>query len=139
VSGGLSVSAALYTLNVSTLSLASSGSTNLTWTSGAPLSSNTGINYQQMSLASWALTPGPYLFAWWVSTQGSASVSVYGVPQQPQISSGQVAAMSTLMLPGYSQATTNALPTSFGISNTASYIRTGATAAEMPYIVFQGT
>jgi trimeric autotransporter adhesin len=138
-SGGLSVSAALYTLNVSTLSLASSGSSNITWTSGAALSSNTGINYQQMTVNSWALTPGPYLFGWWVSTQNSASVSVYGVPQQPAISSGQVAAMSTLMLPGYSQATTNALPTSFGISNTASYIRTGATAAEMPYIIFQGT
>ena len=139
VSGGLSVSAALYTKNVSTLSLASSGSSNITWTSGAPLSSFTGINYQQMTVGSWVITPGHYLFAWWVSTQGSASVSIYGVPQQPAISSGQVAAMSTLMLPGYSQATTNALPSSFGMSNTASYIRTGATAAEMPYVIFQGS
>jgi hypothetical protein len=139
VSGGLSVSAALYTLNVSTLSLASSGSTNITWTSGAALSSNTGINYQQMTVNSWAITPGPYLFAWWVSTQNSATMSYYGNPQQPSISSGQVAAMSTLMLPGYSQATTAGLPSSFGISNTASYIRTGATAAEQPYIVMQGT
>jgi hypothetical protein len=140
VSGGLSVSAALYSLNGGTaLSLASSGSTNLTWTSGAALSSNTGINYQQMSLNSWNVTPGPYLFAWWVSTQGSATVSYYGNPQQPVISSGQVAAMSNLMLNGYSQATTNALPSSFGITNTASYIRTGATAAEQPFIIFQGT
>jgi hypothetical protein len=121
------------------MSLASSGSSNITWTSGAPLSSFTGINYQSMTVGSWSITPGVYLLGWWISTQGSASVSVYGVPQQPQISSGQVAAMSTLMLNGYSQATTNALPTSFGISNTASYIRTGATAAEMPYIVMQGT
>jgi transcriptional regulator len=140
VSGGLSVSAALYSLNGGTaLSLASSGSTNITWTSGAPLSSFTGINYQQMSLNSWSITPGPYLFAWWVSTQGSATVSYYGNPQQPVISSGMVAAMSNLMLNGYSQATTNALPASFGITNTASYIRTGATAAEQPYIIFQGT
>src|SRR5208337_952575 len=78
-SGGLSVSAALYSLNGGTaLSLASSGSTNLTWTSGAALSSNTGINYQQMSLASWAVTPGAYLFAWWISTQNYASMSFYG-------------------------------------------------------------
>ena len=140
VSGGLSVSAALYSLNGGTaLSLASSGSTNLTWTSGAALSSNTGINYQQMSLNSWRVTPGPYLFAWWISTQGSATVSYYGNPQQPVISSGQVAAMSNLMLNGYSQATTNALPSSFGITNTASYIRTGATAAEQPFVMFQGT
>jgi len=138
-SGGLSVSAALYTLNAGTaLSLASSASTNLTWTSGAALSSNTGINYQQMSM-SWVVTPGVYLFAWWVSTQNSASMSYYGPAQQPAISSGQVAAMSNLMLEGYSQATTNALPSSFGLSNTASYIRTGATAAEQPFIIMQGT
>jgi hypothetical protein len=139
VSGGFSLSAALYSLNASTLSLASSGSTNITWTSGAALSSNTGINYQQMSLNSWAITPGPYLLAWWISTQGSATVSYYGPAQQPSISSGQVAAMSNLMLDGYSQATTNGLPSSFGLSNTASYIRTGATAAEMPFVILQGT
>jgi len=138
-SGGFSISAALYTLNVSTLSLASSASSNITWTSGAAYSSNSGINYQQMSLNSWSITPGPYLLAWWISTQNSATVSYYGPPQQPLIGSGQIAAMSTLMLPGYSQATTNALPTSFGMSNTASYIRTGATAAQMPWIALQGT
>lgn len=139
VSGGFSLSAALYSLNVSTMSLASSGSTSITWTSGAALSSNTGINYQQMSLASWAITPGPYLLAWWISTLNSASLSYYGPQQQPVISSGLVAAMSTLMLNGYSQATTNALPSSFGVSNTASYIRTGATAAQVPFIILQGT
>jgi hypothetical protein len=66
-------------------------------------------------------------------------MSFYGDVQQPAISSGQVAAMSNLMLNGYSQATTNGLPTSFGITNTASYIRTGATAAEQVVVVFQGT
>jgi hypothetical protein len=142
VSGGFSLSAALYSLNGGTagsLSLASSASTNITWTSGAALSSNTGINYQQMSLNSWAITPGPYLLAWWISTQGSATLSYYGPAQQPSISSGMVAAMSNLMLNGYSQATTAGLPSSFGISNTASYIRTGATAAEMPWVILQGT
>jgi hypothetical protein len=141
-SGGFSLSAALYSLNGGTagsLSLASSASTNITWTSGAALSSNTGINYQQMSFAAWNITPGPYLFAWWISTQNSASLSFYGPAQQPVISSGLVAAMSNLMLNGYSQATTNGLPSSFGLSNTASYIRTGATAAEMPWFILQGT
>jgi hypothetical protein len=139
-SGGLSVKAGLYALSGGTqITLLSTGSTNLTWTSGAPLSSNTGINYQQMSVASWNVTPGPYLFGWWISTQNSASMSFYGEVQQPVLSSGQVAAMSNLMVKGYSQATTNALPTSFGITNTASYIRTGATAAQQPTMIFQGT
>jgi hypothetical protein len=139
-SGGLSVKAGLYVLSGGTqITLVSTGSTNLTFTSGAALSSNTGINFQQMSVASWALTPGPYLFGFWVSTQNSASMSFYGEVQQPAISSGQVAAMSNLMLKGYSQATTNALPSSFGITNTASYIRTGATAAQQPTIIMQGT
>jgi len=142
VSGGLSVSAALYSLNGGTagsLSLASSGSSNITWTSGAPLSSFTGINYQQMTVNSWAITPGPYLFAFWMSTQNSATISIYGPMQFPVIGSGQVAAMSNLMLQGYSQATTNALPSSFAMTNTASYIRTGATAAEQAGFIFQGT
>jgi hypothetical protein len=142
VSGGFSLSAALYTLNGGTagsLSLASSGSSNITWTSGAALSSNTGINYQQMTVNSWVVTPGPYLFAFWFSTQNSVSMSIYGPAEQPSISSGMVAAMSNLMLNGVSQATTNALPSSFGISNTASYIRTGATAAQQPFVIMQGT
>jgi hypothetical protein len=138
-SGGFSASAGIYTITGSTLSLASSASTNLTWTSGAALSSNTGINYHAITFASWNFTPGFYVFGWWISTQNSASLSYYGPPTQPAISSGQVAAMSTLALPGYSQATTNAMPGSFGISNTASYIRTGATAAQQPFILFQGT
>jgi hypothetical protein len=142
-SGGLSVSAALYTVNgalgAATLSRASSGSTNITWTSGAALSSNTGINYQHMTVASWNVTPGPYVFAWWISTQNSASMSFYGPPAQPVIASGQVANMSSQILNGYSQATVAALPGSIGVSNTASYIRTGATAADQPYIILQGT
>jgi len=138
VSGGMSVSAALYSLNAGSFSQASSASTNITWTSGAALSSNTGINYQQMT-CSWVVSPGPYLFAWWVSTQNSASMSYYGPPAQPAIASGKVASMSTLALNGYSQATVAALPTSFGITNTSGYIRTGATAAQQPFIIMQGT
>lgn len=144
-SGGFSVSAALYSINgalaggAASLSLASSASSNITWTSGAALSSNTGINYQEMTVASWNITPGPYVFGWWISTQNSASMSYYGTNAQPSISSGQVARMSTMVLAGYSQATVAAMPSSIGVSNTASYIRTGATAAEQPYIVLQGT
>jgi hypothetical protein len=141
-SGGVSFSAALYTLNGGTtgsLSLASSGSTNITWTSGAPLSSFTGINYMSMTVASWAVTPGPYLLAFWFSTQNNATISVYGPNPQPVIGGGQVAAMSTVMLNGLSQATTAGLPSSFGITNTASYIRTGATAAQQPFVIMQGT
>ena len=144
-SGGFSVSAALYSINgalaggAASLSLASSASSNITWTSGAALSSNTGINYQEMTVASWNITPGPYVFGWWISTQNSASMSYYGTNAQPSISSGQVARMITMVLAGYSKATVAAMPSSIAVSNTASYIRTGATAAEQPYIVFQGT
>jgi hypothetical protein len=139
-SGGYSLSAGLYTLNAgATYSLASSASTNVTFTSGAALSSYTGINYQSMSVATWVITPGVYLFGWWISTQNSASLSFYGPAAQPAISSGKQASLSAMGVNGYSQATTNAMPASFGITNTASYIRTGATAANQPWILFQGT
>ncbi len=142
-SGGFSVSAALYSIVGAlffdaTLTLVSSASSNITWASGAALSSNTGINYQEMTFASWNITPGPYVFGWWISTQNSASMSYYGTNAQPSISSGQVARMSSMVLAGYSQATVAAMPSSIGVANTASYIRTGATAAEQPYIVLQG-
>lgn len=139
-SGGYSLSAGLYTLNAgASYSLASSASTNVTFTSGAALSSYTGIQYQSMSVATWIITPGAYLFGWWISTQNSASLSYYGPVAQPVISSGQQASLSAMGVNGYSQATTNAMPASFGITNTASYIRTGATAANQPWIIFQGT
>jgi hypothetical protein len=139
-SGGYSLSAGLYTLNGgATYSLASSASTNVTFTSGAALSSYTGINYQSMSVATWVITPGAYLFGWWISTQHTMSLSYYGPAAQPAISSGLQSGLTAMGIAGYSQATTNAMPSSFGITNTASYIRTGATAAQQPWIIFQGT
>ncbi len=139
-SGGYSLSAALYTLNAgASYSLLSSASTNVTFTSGAALSIYTGINYHSLSVATWVITPGAYLFGWWISTQNSASLSYYGPAAQPAISSGRQASLSAYGVNGYSQATVAAMPSSFGITNTASYIRTGATAANQPWILFQGT
>ena len=139
-SGGFSVSIGLYTVSAGTkLVLASSGSSNITWTSGAALSSFSGINYQTMSLNSWSLVPAPYLVAWWISTQNGIGYSYYGDVQQPSISSGQQGQwLSNLMVNGYSNATTNALPATFAISDTAHYIRTGATAAEQIVFMLQG-
>jgi hypothetical protein len=138
----VSISAAIYSVSAGTkLVLASSQSANITWTSGAPLSSFSGINYQTMSLAgSWAISPAPYVFAWWVSTQNGIGYSFYGDVQQPAISSGQQGQwLSNLMVNGYSNATTNALPASFAVSDTAHYVRTGATAAEQIVFMLQGT
>lgn len=64
--GGYTVSVGLYTMSGSTLSLASSGSFGLTWTSGtAAQSSITGMRPRTFSLGSWALTPGHYMLAFW--------------------------------------------------------------------------
>jgi hypothetical protein len=141
-SGGFSMSVGLYSLtggSSGSLSLASSASTNLTWTSGAPYSSLSGVNYMPITFATWNVTPGFWLFALWVSTQDSASISFYATGSQMTVNSGEGAALSTIVLPGYSQASVAALPSSFGITNTASYIRTGTSVMHQPWFALQGT
>jgi hypothetical protein len=141
-SGGFSISVGLYSLTGGTsgsLSLASSASTNLTWTSGAAYSSLASVNYIPITFATWNITPGMYLFALWLSTQNSASLTLFGTASQMTINSGSGAALSTMVAAGYSQASINALPSSFGISNTASYIRTGTSVYAQPWFVLQGT
>ena len=138
-SGGFSMSAVLYTINLSTLSLASSGSSNFTWTSGAAYSSSSGVQYLQMSVNSWSLTPGPYVFGLWLSTQNSASLTIFGNQSGVSISSGLGAALTGFAFDGISASSIAALPASIGISNTSGYLRTGASANNQPWFLIQGT
>jgi hypothetical protein len=146
-SGGYNASVGLYTLNGAgtsgSFSLASSASTFVSWTSGAPYSSVSGVGYRQISVASWPVTAGPYMLAvaFASSVLSSISMTLYGTASILAIgASGQGTAMSSMpWLPGYSQASVAALPVSFGVSNTASFIRTGATAWAQPWASFQGT
>jgi hypothetical protein len=142
VSGGFTMSLVLYTITGGTagsLSSASSASSNFTWTSGAQYSSSTGVNYLQMSVASWALTPGPYVFGVAVASANSASLTFYGNQTGNTIVSGGGTFLTNQIFDGFSASSIAAVPTSVAISNTTAYVRTGTSVNNQPWILFQGT
>ena len=143
-SGAISVNVGLYTLNggsSGTMSLASSASSRLSWTSGDAYSSSSAIGYRQISIASWALTPGPYLFGIAVASSNVAqTVDLYGTASLVSIASGFGTGVSSMpWLPGFSVASVTICPASIAVTNTASWVRTGSSVNFQPWISFQGT
>lgn len=143
-SGAISVNVGLYTLNggsSGTMSLASSASSRLSWTSGGAYSSSSAIGYRQISIASWALTPGPYLFGIAVASSNVAqTVDLYGTASLVSIASGFGTGVSSMpWLPGFSVASVTICPASIAVTNTASWVRTGSSVNFQPWISFQGT
>jgi len=71
----------------------------------------------------------------------SISLTLYGTASLAAIgASGQGTALSSMAwAPGYSVSSVAALPASVGVSATASFIRTGASVFQQPWISFQGT
>ena len=142
VSGGFTMSLAVYTITGGTagsLSSASSASSNFTWTSGAQYSSSTGLNYLQMSVASWAFTPGPYVLGIAVASANSASLTFYGNQSGNTIVSGGGTFLTNQVFDGFSASSIAAVPTSVAISNTTAYVRTGTSVNNQPWVLFQGT
>jgi hypothetical protein len=140
-SGVISFSLGVYTLaggTTGTLNLASSSTSAYTWTSGAAFSSQTGVGYRQMSLNSWAFTPGLYVFAFNAQTTNSASMSLYGIYQLNTIVA-LASQLTNLVFPGLTQASTAGLPAAISVSNTSGYIRSGSSAFQQPWLLFQGT
>jgi hypothetical protein len=142
-SGAWSVNVGLYTLTggtSGTMSLASSASSQLSWTSGGAFSSSSAIGYRQMTV-SWALTPGQYMFAMAIASSNVAQTcNVYGTASLVSVASGFGTAVSSMpWLPGFSVSSVTACPASVGVTNTASWVRTGASVFQQPWVSFQGT
>ena len=150
-SAGVVYSAGVYTFNggaTGSLSLLSSASHNFTWTSGAALSSTSGINIWQMTVASWALTPAPYIFAFCVGTTSNSNptitfaapwVGVSGVIGGFVPGSNLQSLLSNMAIQGFSVSSITALPASIGITNTSGYVRTGSQATQQPWVLMQGS
>ena len=138
-SGGLAIKFYVYTLSNSTLlAAASTLNSNLTWTSGAPYSSVSGVNYLGIPLASWAFTPGPYVVGIGISGLNSASLSAYGIMSSASIAQGAGPPVITLILPGFVTGSV-AASSSINVTNTGQYIRNGVSALQQPWFVLQGT
>ena len=142
-SGAISLNVGLYTLaggTSGTMNLASSASSQLSWTSGGPFSSSSAIGYQQMTV-SWVLTPGPYLFGMAIASSNvTQTVNLYGTASIASVASGFGTAISSMpWLPGFSVSSVTICPASIGVTNTASWVRSGSSVFMQPWISFQGT
>jgi hypothetical protein len=115
------LSAAVYTFNASTLSMASSSSFAVTVNSSV-YTNFSGTRYRSMALGTWNLTPGEYYFANMVSCNGPAgttgsfsffgqnSVSINGVE-------GNASNYSAYFGPGIYSAATGAFPAAISRSD----------------------
>ncbi len=141
-SGALTISHAVYTLSGSTASLASSGSVAYSFQSGSATSASSqyggasGTRYRSISV-SYAMTPGDYLFAWWISTANSVGCSVFGRAGL-NIVGTYAGAETAYFLPGTSVSSVVALPSSIVATDTG-YARTGFSALLQPGAILLGT
>lgn len=140
---GFTISLAAYTFNGSTLSLASSDSRNISWTSGSSSTNSScyggmsGTQYQTIPVGNWNLTAGHYMFGlWYRSTANAQSARIFG-QQGPTIRNAADANQTAkAYVPGYYTSTfSTAMPASIHITD---YAKTNF-ALQQPGAVFLGT
>ena len=140
-SAAWTVSHAVYTLSGLTASLASSGSAAYSFQSGSATSASSqyggasGTRYRSVSV-SYAMTPGDYLFAWWISTANGAIVNIFGRAGLNVV--GTYAGIETAyFLNGSSVSSVGVLPTSIVATDTG-YARTGQSVMLQPGAILLG-
>jgi len=119
--GTLTISFAVYTINGTSASLASSASSSISWTTGTNVSQSSvyagiaGLRSQSVGLSTWVLTPGDYLFGFMASLNGAAgttaSMSVIGsVTNQTGVAQSVSGGNLPYFCQGYYSAGTSAFP-----------------------------
>jgi hypothetical protein len=140
--GALTVSMGVYTMLHSTASLASSGSRQISWTSGTSTSVSSayggvsGTQYRTIGI-NLSLTPGDYLFAFNFSTTNNGTWQVFG-RQGVNIVNVFDGIETAYFLDGTSGSSTGAFPSSIVATNT-NYGRTGIAALRQPGVILLGT
>jgi hypothetical protein len=142
LSDAVTLSHAVYTLSGGTASLASSGSRLFSWSSGAETSASSvyggasGTRYRTLAV-SYAMTPGDYLFGWWISTGNGVIVNAFGRAAMNIV--GTFDGIETsCFLPGVSASTLGAFPASIP-ATAVGYVRTGFSALRQPGVILVGT
>lgn len=141
--GALTISVGFYTLSGSTASLATSGSRNLTWTSGSATSASSvvggvsGTRYRTLGI-NLTVTPGDYLVGVHLRTTNNGTWRIFGV-QAASIVGAVDANETNYFLDGTSVSSfTTAMPASINVTDT-NYARTGAAALRQPSMILIGT
>lgn len=144
--GSFTISAAMYTMAGSTMSLASSASLAVTWNSGTNSTAasiyggQSGTRWRSLGVGTWAITPGEYMMGVMISGAGVAgttgSLTLYGGSGiSLNADPGQVA-HSAYFADGLYSAGTSAFPASAHLSV---IVQTGASALAQPYVRLAGT
>lgn len=144
-SGAISLSLGLYTINGSTMSLASSTSQLIQWTSGTNSTATTGTQYgifsggryRNFSLNSWQLTPGNYMLAVWgrSTNNGTLNIGFNMNTNNTMVSMMFTSQSGNSHVPMYSSVSfTTAMPSAITLSE-PNMIRSGA-AARQPAMTF---
>lgn len=138
-SGALSMSFAFYTLSGSTASLATSGSRELSWTSGSETSASTryggvsGTQFRTIALNA-TVQPGDYLLGVWFRTTNNGTWRIWG---RPAVNIVNLHEGTDAWMDGTTTASfTTAMPASIHLSN---YAKTGAAALRQPGFILLGT
>jgi hypothetical protein len=141
--GALTFSAAVYTLSGSTASLASSGSRQLSWTSGSSTTQSSayggvsGTQYRTLAI-NLTMTPGDYMFGYHFRTTNDGTWRIFG-RQAVSIANALDANQTNYFLDGTSVSSfTTAFPASINVTDT-NFARTGAAALRQPGFIVVGT
>jgi hypothetical protein len=144
-SGALTISFAAYTMAGSTMSLASSASRQITWTSGSQTTASSlyggvsGTCYRTMSLPSWNISVGNYMLGVWCRTTNDGNWVMFG-SQGPSIVNAQDVNETQFYANGYfsTGSFTTALIASINLTDT-NYVRTGGPVLQQPSFALIGT
>lgn len=142
--GALTISMGLYTMSGSTMSLASSDSRQISWTSGSQTTNSTvyggisGTRYRTVSLGNWAISAGDYMLGMWYRTTNDGTWRAFGY-QGPTIVGAVDGNETNQYFPGFSTSSfTTAMIGSINVTNT-NFVRTGGDALQQPGVIFLGS
>ena len=143
-SGALTVSLGIYTMSGSTMSLASSDSRVISWTSGSQTTIGSiyggvsGTRYRTVSLNNWSVSAGDYMLGMWFRTTNNGTWNIFGI-QGPTIVGALDANETNNYCNGLSNSSySTGMIASINVTNT-NYVRTGGNALQQPGIVFLGS
>jgi hypothetical protein len=143
-SGALTVSLGIYTKNGSTLSLMSSDSRQISWTSGSQTTASSiyggisGTRYRTVSLNNWSISAGQYMLGMWFRTTNNGTWAAFG-KQGPTIVGALDNNETNQYLNGFSTSSySSGMIASLNVTDT-NYVRTGQNALQQPSIMFLGT
>jgi hypothetical protein len=143
-SGAFTVSLGIYSMNGSTMSLASSDSRVISWTSGSQTTASSvyggvsGSRYRTVGLNNWNISGGDYMLGMWFRTTNDGTWRAFGQQGPTIVGAVDINETNHYHNGHYSGSFSTGMIASMNVTDT-NYVRTGANALQQPGIIFLGT